>query len=286
MLGGVQGDDLDSMMDEPFTMFHPTPRAIKNFLIYWKSQGKPLSRTYLRSIFKYHFLNTTIFSGDIPEGDNFLPTLMTESRYVNLGENESQIVNVRRRKGARCECRGPGCNCAAVTVNFGVPGWRQNTASVVKADIPCHKGVVHIVDKVLWFPRYASQTLTEGWAGAMLAALSSSGQQALVDTTSNVTVFVPTNNALEAALGGGPPDAAALKDIIETHVAKGSLFASDILSKDSLDMYNGKTVSIEKSNGDVFVGGAKVILPNVILRNGVMHVLDKVLAPKSMEATL
>jgi uncharacterized surface protein with fasciclin (FAS1) repeats len=41
----------------------------------------------------------------------------------------------------------------------------------------------------------------------------------------------------------------------------------------------GQPARIRVTGGNVFVGGAKVVTPNVLASNGVIHVVNKVLLP-------
>ena len=42
-----------------------------------------------------------------------------------------------------------------------------------------------------------------------------------------------------------------------------------------LKTMNGANVTVRIENGNIFVNGAKVVTPNVLVGNGVVHVIDK-----------
>lgn len=49
---------------------------------------------------------------------------------------------------------------------------------------------------------------------------------------------------------------------------------STLLSNTTLPTVGGGNVTIRVENGSVFVNSAKVIIPDVLVANGVVHVLD------------
>ena len=57
-------------------------------------------------------------------------------------------------------------------------------------------------------------------------------------------------------------------------------FSTDIVSNTSLPTFIGQNISVAlDSAGDIFVNQAKVITPNILILEGVMHVIDAVLNP-------
>lgn len=97
------------------------------------------------------------------------------------------------------------------------------------------------------------------------------------------TVFAPTNdafNALFEALGvDGVADLSAeqLTPILTYHVVSGRVMSSD-LSNTSVETLNGKKIKIDLSEG-VMINESEVIKADITGKNGVIHVIDKVLIP-------
>ena len=98
------------------------------------------------------------------------------------------------------------------------------------------------------------------------------------------TVFAPTNdafNALFATLGvKGIEDLTAdqLTPILTYHVVSGTVMSSD-LSNTSVKTLNGEKIKIDLSDG-VKINDSKVIAADIKGKNGVIHVIDKVLIPE------
>lgn len=51
-------------------------------------------------------------------------------------------------------------------------------------------------------------------------------------------------------------------------------YSSGLKNGTKLPTVNGAEVTITINNGNVFVNGAKVIIPDVLVSNGVVHVID------------
>ena len=100
-----------------------------------------------------------------------------------------------------------------------------------------------------------------------------------------LTVFAPTDEAFAKvpaatleALGNDP---AKLKAVLLYHVAKGNLTARKVVKRKAIKTLNGQKVKVRVRKGKVYVGGAQVIKADVLATNGVIHVINKVLIPKS-----
>jgi len=98
------------------------------------------------------------------------------------------------------------------------------------------------------------------------------------------TVFAPTDKAFskvpKATLDALAKDKAKLRSVLLYHVAKGKLTASKVVKRKSIKTLNGQRVRVKVRGGKVFVGGARVVTPDVRASNGVIHVINKVLIPR------
>ncbi|GIU93901.1 MAG: hypothetical protein KatS3mg012_0358 [Gaiellaceae bacterium] len=99
------------------------------------------------------------------------------------------------------------------------------------------------------------------------------------------TVFAPTDAAFakvpKSTLNALAKDKAALRSVLLYHVAAGKLPAAKVVKRSSVKTLNGQSVAIRVRGGKVFVGGARVTTPDVMASNGVIHVINTVLIPKS-----
>jgi uncharacterized surface protein with fasciclin (FAS1) repeats len=100
------------------------------------------------------------------------------------------------------------------------------------------------------------------------------------------TVFAPTNAAFEKlgeeTIKAVLADKAKLTAILKAHVVKGKVLAADVVKMDGQDAetLNGK-FPIKIKDGKVWIGNAQVTKTDINCKNGVIHVIDTVLIPKS-----
>ena len=121
----------------------------------------------------------------------------------------------------------------------------------------------------------------------LVAAVSAAG---LVDALSGegpFTVFTPTNEAFAKLPEGTleelllPENKQKLTDILLYHVVSGSVLAADVVNLSEAETLLGQNVAITVDDGKVMVNDANVVATDIIASNGVIHVIDSVLLPKS-----
>ncbi|WP_117624657.1 fasciclin domain-containing protein [Neotamlana nanhaiensis] len=113
------------------------------------------------------------------------------------------------------------------------------------------------------------------------------------------TVFAPTNEAFNKLPNGTvesllkPENKKTLQTILTYHVVAGKWNASDVVKlvkdnkgKATVKTVSGGTITLWLKGKDVYVkdengNSAKVTIADVNQSNGVIHVIDKVLLPKS-----
>jgi uncharacterized surface protein with fasciclin (FAS1) repeats len=126
----------------------------------------------------------------------------------------------------------------------------------------------------------------------LVSAVKAAG---LVDTLEGkgpFTLFAPTNAAFNKLPAGTvdtlvkPANKAELTKILTYHVVAGRLEAADLTDGKKLKTVEGEELTVKASGGKVMIVDAKgdtstVTIPNVNQSNGVIHVVDTVLMPKS-----
>jgi uncharacterized surface protein with fasciclin (FAS1) repeats len=99
------------------------------------------------------------------------------------------------------------------------------------------------------------------------------------------TVFGPTNDAFSALPDGTVAallqDKGALSNILLYHVVPKVVKAAEVVTLTQATMANGQTVDITAGSGGVMVNNTNVIVVDIPARNGVIHLIDNVLIPKS-----
>ncbi len=131
------------------------------------------------------------------------------------------------------------------------------------------------------------QTATEaGSFKTLLAAVKAAGLVETLQGKGPFTVFAPTDAAFAAlpagTLDGLLKDPAALKKILLYHVVSGSVTADKVVGLTSATSVEGAPIAVSVKDGTVYLNDtAKVVTPDVMASNGVIHVIDKVILPPS-----
>lgn len=170
---------------------------------------------------------------------------------------------------------------------------RIGEGRVVIADLRARNGVVHVVDRVLLPPPAAGggSDLAEvarsaGTFGTLLAAAQAAGLADALAGPGPLTVFAPTDAAFAVlpgdALKALLADEAALRRLLSHHIVAGSLGAAEVATRGSLTTLAGTQLAVDARQG-VLVGGARVVKADIVARNGVIHVIDRVLLPPARD---
>ena len=118
----------------------------------------------------------------------------------------------------------------------------------------------------------------------LVRAIQAAGLVDTLKSPGSFTVFAPTDEAfgklpagtIDSLLGDIP----ALKQILTYHVVSDRAIASDLIKLNSVTTLEGSKLKIDASEGNLKVGNAKVITPDLAADNGVIHAIDTVLLPE------
>jgi uncharacterized surface protein with fasciclin (FAS1) repeats len=137
-------------------------------------------------------------------------------------------------------------------------------------------GVIHVIDNFLTIPQNISTTLVELDDTSALGAIAQS------DLTSgplpaNLTAFIPNNEAFQAigsALGNISIE--QLQGILGYHIVGDAVVYSTMLTNGmNITTLAKGDIHVTIDGDDIFVNSAKVVIPNVLIKEGVVHVIDK-----------
>ena len=132
----------------------------------------------------------------------------------------------------------------------------------------------------------AVASATEGFA-TLVAAVAAAGLVETLQGEGPFTVFAPTDDAF-AALPAGlleklllPENVAVLTAILTYHVVAGKVMSTDVMAGD-VPSVEGSTITLGTTDG-VQVNDATVVSADIETSNGVIHVIDKVLVPSTVD---
>jgi uncharacterized surface protein with fasciclin (FAS1) repeats len=120
----------------------------------------------------------------------------------------------------------------------------------------------------------------------LVAALTAADLVGVLQGDGPFTVFAPTDEAFAKLPAGTvenllkPENKAQLVAVLKYHVLAGKVMAKDVKTMQATTV-QGQKMSIEVKEGGVFVDNAKVVKTDLLADNGVIHVIDAVILPKS-----
>jgi len=124
----------------------------------------------------------------------------------------------------------------------------------------------------------------DGRFTTLVTAINAAGLVETLKGEGPFTVFAPTDSAF-AKLPPGTvesllQDVPALKDLLLYHVVPGKVMAADVANLKMAATALGDSVSVMvMPDGTVMIGDATVVIADIPAKNGVIHVIDKVLLP-------
>jgi len=244
----------------PFTVFAPTDDAFANLPTGLLDALLMDPTGVLADILLNHVATGATFAADLSDGQ-MIPTLFGQNLMVTIADGVVMI----------------------------------NDATVIIADLEAENGVVHVIDVVL-VPVEFPGTVVDIIVGSPVhetleVAVIAAG---LVDALSGdgpFTVFAPTDDAF-ANLPMGVLDAlladptGALADVLLYHVANGTSLAADLSDGQLVPTLFGQDVTVTIVDGNVMINDAMVLVADLQAENGVVHVIDAVLVPATLPATV
>ncbi len=238
----------------PFTVFAPTDEAFAKLPAGTvETLLKPENKAKLAAILTYHVVSGKVMAADVVK-----------------------VKGAVSLNGQRIDVKTEG-------------GVSVDSSKVVKTDIGCTNGVIHVIDTVMMpatdnIPAVADKA---GKFKTLLAAVKAAG---LVETLSGpgpFTVFAPTDEAfakIPAATIADllkPENKAKLASILTYHVVSGCVYSEAAVAAKSAKTVQGGSIAIKVTDKGAMVNDAKIIATDVDAANGVIHIIDSVIMPPS-----
>ncbi|MCC7388353.1 MAG: fasciclin domain-containing protein [Phycisphaerales bacterium] len=256
LLAAAAAADLAGPLSEggPFTVFAPTDEA---FALLPKGTVetllKPENKAKLAALLKFHVVPGVL-----------------DSRQVT------------RLSGAT-SLNGQRIGFSSTDTGVSIDG-----ATVVKADIGCSNGVIHVIDRVIMpaGDNIAGVAQSAGMFGTLLSAAQAAGLVPALTGQADLTVFAPTDEAFALLPKGTvetllkPENKDKLASILKYHVVAGRVYAADAAKLSAAETLNGQSVVIDLADGALRIDGARVVKADIDASNGVIHVIDRVILPE------
>ncbi|KAH7347058.1 FAS1 domain-containing protein [Pyrenochaeta sp. MPI-SDFR-AT-0127] len=218
------------------------------------------------ALLQYHVLNGTYPFNAVLNRTTFVPTLLTNPLFTNV--TSGQVIEANERAGGR-----------NVTFYSGL----LSNSTISTPNITFTGGIVHVVDNLLALPQNSADTLSAAGLTSLRGALNATSLTGTINNEHDLTIFAPSNRGIQniaSALANLSTE--QVTDILTYHVVTGAISYSPSFENGAkLSTANGGNITITVNDGRVFVNNAGVIVSDILIANGVLHVIDEVLNPSN-----
>ncbi|CAN5349007.1 hypothetical protein BH09MYX1_BH09MYX1_35090 [soil metagenome] len=268
LVAAVQAAGLESTLRGagPFTVLAPTDAAfakVPKFLL--DELVTAPYKTELALILKYHVL----------------PGAAPASALLGKKQDVASVL------GAKVNIDGSGGKVVL-----------DGTVNVTTPDVNASNGIIHVIDGVLLPTIVDTAVGYDDGKGIKFSTLVTAVTAADLGPTlsgpGTFTVFAPTDAAFEklktdlgaVAFNAILADKVKLAKILKYHVLATTVFAKDVTTSTPATV-EGNTLKITVAGGKVTIADSTATVTNVVFtdlpnRNGVIHVIDKVLLPPNL----
>ena len=271
LLAGIEAANLTDILsgNGTYTVFAPTDAAFDEF-----PEGlldclvRPEQKDTLTNILLYHVLNAEVTSDELTDG---MMAMTMNGANVTIGVNGSEYM--------------------------------VNDAYVNDTDVMATNGVIHVIDSVLIPPYFNTDSfMVECYANIVNVLEAIANRE-----DPNLTVLLKglqETDILEGLKGEGPYTVFAqidsafdpvpmkclvekhnntLATIMKYHIGWGKVISDQVSDGQVVTSWNGANLTLGVSEEGVTVQAAKVIFPDILVSNGVIHMVDSVMLPKDID---
>ncbi|KAK4184920.1 FAS1 domain-containing protein [Podospora australis] len=256
--------DVFSKLPAPVTVIAPNDAAYKK-LGNWNELKE--NKTLVNAMMKYHILPTIVATTAVFKGESiWSSTLLTDPKFTSI-KGGQRLILTKQPAGE-----------AVFTSGFATRG------TVVVENLEFEHGLVQVVDSVMRIPENFEQTARNAYTDltAFLGALYKSGlTEEVIFKEKDITIFAPHNSAfqhLSDNLESMKPD--ELKRLLRYHIVPRRVaHVWELKNNTSVTMAEKGKVRITRHHNNVFVNAAQLIQTDILISNGVVHMIDNVLDP-------
>ncbi len=162
----------------------------------------------------------------------------------------------------------------------------NNTSKVIATDVVATNGIIHVIDKVLLPPTVVEIAQQNSLFSTLVLAVVKADLATTLSGAGPFTVFAPTNDAFTALFttlgvtGISALSKETLTPILLAHVVSGNVQSGNLTSGTVPTLNAAKSLSVVVSSSGVTINGSiNVIKADVQGKNGVVHVINKVIVP-------
>ncbi|XEV04047.1 hypothetical protein FSHL1_009334 [Fusarium sambucinum] len=219
-------------------------------------------------ILQYHILQGTISTMKLKAGPAYVkPTLLMDPKWSNVTAGQNILINKQP-------------DDVVFSTRYG------NRATVINYDIKFQGGLIQIVDSLLIPPSGVLQVLMASKVESFLGGLFKAGLMPDLADRKDITVFAPRDQAMESV--GSTLNSLSPKELARVmgyHIVPGKVLVStDLENATSLKTLEGEDTYIRQIGNEKFINSAKIITTDILISNGILHIISNVNNPKDADA--
>jgi transforming growth factor-beta-induced protein len=236
----------------------------------------------IRSVLEYHII-PGLHPADSYNGSfKFTPTWLNDKTYTNV--TGGQVVGgVQQAGNVNIYTSGMGSRSTlvqAVSSPDHGPALRRYT-NLHYQNLVFNGGLVHVIDTFLVPPTDFISTVPQFNLTAVGGAVTDAKLGDYLNTATDLTIFAPYNDAFQK-LGTtlSAMSTVELASLLEYHVVNGSHsvgYSANLPNGTVLRTRQGGNLTITFASNSLFVNSARVLQEDILIANGVIHVIDNIL---------
>jgi len=218
----------------------------------------------ITNVLEYHILQGTRLAAQlVPGTPTFIPTLLTNPEWSNVTGGQ-RVENVKQAGDVVVFVSGQG-----------------SRSTLVQADLSFTGGVVQVIDSLLIPPSNITDTTTAFNLTSFQGALYAAQKLPADSTTPNATFFAPWNAGFQNL---GPAISSMTSDelatIMDYHLLDQVVYSTGLTNGSKFLTNQGENITILHSGNNVYINSAQLLQADILIANGILHVIDNVLNPQ------
>jgi transforming growth factor-beta-induced protein len=217
----------------------------------------------------------------VPGSPVFIPTLLQSTEYTNV--TGGQVVqNVKQSGDVVVFVSGQGSRSTLTQQVRLVKFWTGFPERLTSLqDLKFTGGVVQVIDSLLIPPSNLSDTTAAFNLTSFEGALYASNIMDSIANQANVTVFAAANEAFQA-LGPAITDMTSqeLAQVMDYTVIPQIIYSPSLTNGSKFLAQDGENITVLHSGNNVYINSAQLLTADILIANGVLHVIDNVLNPQ------
>jgi hypothetical protein len=167
----------------------------------------------------------------------------------------------------------------------------KRLSEVIAAGLDFDKGVIHTIGSLLLPPENANSTSIGMGFTYFYGAVDTTGLAKDLVDANGIAVFIPTNDAfIKVGSQLKHMSVEELSTLMQFHmVPDTAYFTTNLSDGDSLNTLaftpytNGIDIRVDEDDGELHANNARVTTANILLSNGVAHLVNRVMNPRNDE---